>query len=173
MIANGKRAAAAALLIAAASATAPVALATAAFAQDATRTDDATARAYCTNLADEAEDARFARKLARLEEAERQVNTRLEALEAKRKEYEVWLARREKFLTLAQENLVAIYAGMRPDAASAQLAAMNELQAAALIAKVAPRTASAILNEMDATKAARIAAIMTGLSRDDSGGARS
>lgn len=125
------------------------------------------AAAYCSNLADEAGDVRFARKLARLQEAEQQVNTRLQALEAKRQEYEFWLARRERFLKLAEENLVAIYAGMRPDAASAQLAEMHELQAAAVIAKVAPRTASAILNEMEATKAARIAAIMAGLSRDD------
>lgn len=131
--------------------------------------DDGTAAAaaYCTNLADEAGDARFARKLARLQEAEEKVNTRLQALEAKRAEYEDWLTRRETFLKLAEENLVAIYAGMRPDAASAQLAEMNELQAAAVIAKVSPRTAAAILNEMEAGKAARIAAIMAGLSRDD------
>ena len=127
------------------------------------------AQAYCTNLADEAGDARFARKLARLQEAETQVNERLNALEAKRQEYEDWLTRREKFLKLAEENLVAIYSGMRPDAASAQLAAMHELQAAAVIAKVSPRTASAILNEMETKKAARIAAIMAGLSRDDIG----
>ncbi|ORE95799.1 MotE family protein [Acuticoccus yangtzensis] len=128
---------------------------------------NASAAAYCTNLADEAGDARFARKLARLQEAETKVNDSLAALETKRQEYEDWLSRREKFLKLAEDNLVAIYSGMRPDAASAQLAAMPELQAAALIAKVAPRTASSILNEMETKKAARIAAIMAGLSRDD------
>ncbi|UOM34302.1 MotE family protein [Acuticoccus sp. I52.16.1] len=137
------------------------------FAAPGARAQDSAAAAYCTNLADEAGDARFARKLARLQEAEDQVNARLQALEAKRQEYESWLSRREKFLKLAEENLVAIYAGMRPDAASAQLAEMHELQAAAVIAKVSPRTASAILNEMEAAKAARIAAIMAGLSRDD------
>lgn len=131
------------------------------------------AAAYCTNLADEAGDARFALKLARLQEAEEKVNARLQALESKRAEYEDWLTRREKFLKLAEENLVAIYAGMRPDAASAQLAEMNELQAAAVIAKVSPRTAASILNEMEATKAARIAAIMAGLARDDVEGMRS
>ncbi|MBJ3778683.1 MotE family protein [Acuticoccus mangrovi] len=124
-----------------------------------------TAIAYCTNLADEAADARYQRKLARLEEVERQIEARLQALEAKRADYQAWLERRQKFLALAEDSLVSIYAGMRPDAASAQLAAMNELQAAALIAKVTPRTASAILNEMDPQKAARIASIMAGLSR--------
>ncbi|RAI00948.1 hypothetical protein DLJ53_17115 [Acuticoccus sediminis] len=144
---------------------APFALAPAADAEESSA-----AEAYCRNLADEAGDVRFARKLARLQEAEQQVNARLQALEAKRQEYEDWLTRREKFLKLAEQNLVAIYAGMRPDAASQQLAAMNELQAAAVIAKVSPRTASAILNEMDTKKAARIAAIMAGLSRDDLNG---
>ena len=126
-----------------------------------------TARAYCTNLADEAEDARYAHKLARLQEAEAKVEERLLALEAKRREYEEWLTRRERFMTLAQENLVAIYAGMRPDAASEQLAAMDELTAAAVMARIAPRTASSILNEMDVKKAARLASIMAGLARAD------
>ncbi|WP_108662714.1 MotE family protein [Acuticoccus kandeliae] len=126
---------------------------------------DETAIAYCTNLADEAADARFARKLATLQEAEQKVEARLQALEKKRAEYEEWLSRREKFLRLAEEGLVSIYSGMRPDAASAQLAVMDELTAAAVIAKVSPRTASAILNEMEPKKAARIASIMAGLSR--------
>lgn len=126
-----------------------------------------TAYAYCTNLADEAEDARYARQLASLAAAEARVEERIAALEDKRAEYEDWLQRRKEFLRLAEERLVAIYAGMRPDAASEQLAEMGELQAAAVIAKVPPRTASAILNEMDAPKAARIAAIMSGFARAD------
>ncbi|MCF3932468.1 MotE family protein [Acuticoccus sp. M5D2P5] len=131
----------------------------------AAQSADDTAFAYCTNLADEAADARFARKLAALEAAEAKVADRLAALETKRAEYEDWLARRERFLRLAEDSLVSIYSAMRPDAASAQLAEMNELTAAAVIAKVTPRTASAILNEMEPKKAARIASIMAGLSR--------
>jgi len=153
----------------------PALLAAAAFAAalPAAKADEAadeaadTALAYCTNLADEATDARFARQLARLKTAEAAIEERLGALERKRAETEEWLARRRRFLALAEENLVAIYEGMRPDAASEQLAEMNELTAAAVIAKVEPRTASAILNEMDAKKAARLAAIMAGLSREE------
>lgn len=128
-----------------------------------------TAAAYCGNLANDAADARFQRQVNRLKEVEADIEGRLAALEEKRVEVEDWLKRRELFLARAEESLVAIYSGMRPDAASAQLAVMDELTAAALIAKVNPRTASAILNEMAAEKAARIATIMTGLSRTRQG----
>lgn len=126
-----------------------------------------TALSYCTNLADAAADARFAKKAARLEMLRGEVVERLEALEEKRAEYEAWLERRERFLARAQESLVSIYAGMRPDAASEQLAAMDETTAAAIVAKLSPRAASAVLNEMDTETAARIATIMAGLSRQD------
>jgi len=152
---------AAALALAAAFALWPVA----ASAQDAATE---AALAYCTNLADDAADARFALQLSRLRAAEAAIEERLAELDRKRSEYEEWLERRQEFMKLAEENLVEIYAGMRPDAASAQLAEMNELQAAAVIAKVAPRTASAILNEMEAEKAARLATIIAGLTRDPS-----
>lgn len=124
-----------------------------------------TALAYCTNLADQAADARFARKAAKLKELEAEVSQRLAALEDKRREYEEWLGRRQRFLDRAQERLVSIYTGMQPDAASRQLAAMDELTAAAIVARLAPRAASAVLNEMETQKAARLATIMSGLGR--------
>lgn len=128
-----------------------------------------TALAYCSNLADAAQDARYARKLARLQAAEARIEERLAALEEKRAQTEDWLTRRQAFLARAEASLVDIYAGMRPEAASEQLAEMDDFTAAAVIAKVAPRAASAILNEMEPRKAARIASIMAGLSRTESG----
>ncbi len=125
-----------------------------------------TAIAYCTNLADAASDARFAKKAAKLTELEAQVQSRIEALEAKRIEYEMWLDRRQRFLDRAQESLVSIYTAMRPDAASEQLGAMDETTAAAIIAKLSPRAASAVLNEMATDKAARIATILSGMGRE-------
>ena len=88
------------------------------------------------------------------------------ALETKRAEYEDWLERRQRFLERAQQNLVSIYSGMQPEAASEQLAAMDELTAAAIVAKLSPRAASAVLGEMQTEKAARIATIMSGLARE-------
>ncbi|MEM9223581.1 MAG: MotE family protein [Pseudomonadota bacterium] len=126
-----------------------------------------TAIAYCTNLADEAADARVARQAEKLRQLEQAIEERLGALEEKRAEYQDWLKRREDFLDRAQASLVSIYSGMRPDAASEQLAAMNELTAASIVAKLSPRAASAVLNEMAADKAARLATIIAGLSREN------
>ena len=50
----------------------------------------------------------------------------------------------------ADEGVIAIYAKMRPEAAAAQMAIMEDATAAALLAKLNPRVASSILNEMDA-----------------------
>ena len=122
-----------------------------------------TALAYCTNLADDAADARFAMQLSRLEAAEASVEERIAALDAKRREYEEWLKRRRDFMARAQDNLVEIYSGMRADAASEQLSEMNEVTAAAVLSNVAPATAAEILNEMEAPKAARLATIIAGL----------
>ena len=121
------------------------------------------ALAYCTNLADDAADARFAMQLSRLEAAEAAVEKRIDALNARRREYEDWLEKRRDFKERARENLVEIYSGMRPDAASEQLSEMNEFTAAAVLSNLAPRTASEILNEMEAPKAARLATIIAGL----------
>lgn len=125
---------------------------------------DRNAAEYCANIADAATDARFQRQVEALKALEKKIQERVVTLEQKRAEYEDWLQRREKFLKSAEDNLVAIYTQMRPDAASQQLAIMNEFTAAAILAKLPARTASAILNEMDPTKAAQLTNIMAGLS---------
>lgn len=126
-----------------------------------------TALAYCSNLADAASDARFTRKVARLQALENELEKRLEALEKKRAEHQEWLDKRQRFLALAQQNVVSIYTAMRPDAASEQLAAMDDITAAAIIARLTPRSASAVLNEMATDKAARIATIISGMAREN------
>lgn len=125
---------------------------------------DRNAAEYCANIADAATDARFQRQVEALKALEKKIQERIVILEEKRSEYEDWLHRRETFLKSAEDNLVAIYTQMRPDAASQQLAIMNEFTAAAILAKLPPRTASAILNEMDPSKAAQLTNIMAGLS---------
>ena len=85
-----------------------------------------------------------------------------ELLEAKTAEYQKWLARRDEFSKRAQETVVTIYARMKPEAAAAQLVAMDEETAAAVLTKLDPRNASAILSEMEATQAARLAATIAG-----------
>lgn len=117
--------------------------------------------AYCAGIADAAADARFAWQKEQLAALEKQVEERIARLEAKRAEYESWLARRNAFLSKADEGVVAIYTKMRPDAAALQLANMPDESAAAILTKLNARTASAILSEMEAARAAQLARMMT------------
>jgi flagellar motility protein MotE (MotC chaperone) len=128
----------------------------------APETDLPLAREYCLNIADAAADARFAWQKKVLADLEQEIAKRVEALEAKTAEYQRWLARRDEFAKKAQESVVTIYARMRPDAAAAQLVAMDEETAAAVLVRLQPRSASAILNEMEATQAARLTATIGG-----------
>ncbi len=130
---------------------------------------DENAAQYCSNIANAAADARFARQAQTLKALEAEIDKRVAALEQKRAEYQEWLDRREAFLKKADESLVAIYSQMRPDAAAAQLTAMSDEAAASIVAKLQPRAASAILNEMDAAKAAQVASYMSGLTDRQTG----
>ncbi|MFZ4807698.1 MAG: MotE family protein [Hyphomicrobiaceae bacterium] len=120
---------------------------------------------YCFNIADAAADARFAWQQRTLAEIEQELDKRVALLEKKTKEYQTWLARREDFVNKAQEGLLRIYAKMRPDAAAAQISAMDEETAAAMVTRLDPRAASAILAEMDPQQAARLSATIAGAAR--------
>jgi len=128
--------------------------------------EDATAgQQYCFNVADAAADARFAWQQQTIAEIERELEKRVAMLEEKTREYKTWLARREEFANKAQEGLLKIYTRMRPDAAAAQIAAMDEETGAALMTKLDPRAASAIMAEMDPQMAARLSATIAGAAR--------
>ncbi len=119
-------------------------------------------RQFCANTATAATDARIAWQAARLTELATKLRQRIAELEAKRAEYEDWLHRHDDAMKEAKEDVAAIYSRMRPDAAAAQLAAMDEVMAASLLTKLNSRVASAILAEMDPGRAARIANAMAG-----------
>jgi flagellar motility protein MotE (MotC chaperone) len=123
------------------------------------------ARGYCANIAGTAAEARIALQRAKLAEAEKAIGFRLTALEMKTAEYKTWVERRDQFLKRATDTLVKIYTQMEPDAASLQLAAIDEETAAALLVKLDPQSASAILNEMAPEKAARLTATIAGAAR--------
>ncbi|WP_420846328.1 MotE family protein [Microvirga brassicacearum] len=92
---------------------------------------------------------------------EKEIEGRIKVLEAKRVEFEEWLARRNDFLAKADEKVVSIYARMRPDAAAVQLANMDIEIAAAILAKLNPRASSAVLNEMEPARAAQLTNVIT------------
>ena len=125
------------------------------------------AERYCRNIADAAKEAKFEWQVKTISELEDALAKRTKELEAKRAEIETWLKKREAFMALAEERLVGIYSKMRADAASAQISELGPVTAAALLMKLQPRISSAILNEMPAADAARLASLMVDAKASD------
>ncbi len=125
------------------------------------------AERYCRNIADAAKEAKFEWQVKTISKLEDALAKRTTELEAKRAEIETWLKKREDFMALAEERLVGIYSKMRADAASAQIKELGPVTAAALLMKLQPRISSAILNEMPAADAARLASLMVDAKASD------
>jgi flagellar motility protein MotE (MotC chaperone) len=123
------------------------------------------AQQYCFNIADAAKDARYAWQKKTLADVEAELNKRIALLDERTAEYQKWLARRDEFIRTAEEGVVKIYSGMKPDTAAGQLALMHEETAAAVLVKLNTRNASAILNEMEPARAARLTSIITGAAK--------
>jgi len=122
---------------------------------------------FCSNIADAARDQRYAIQAKELERLKGEIDERMKALEAKRLDYEQWLKRRDDFLSKAEDNVVKIYAKMKPDAAAERLAEVKIELAAGILMKLDPRQASTILNEMDSKAAATITGVMASASRKE------
>lgn len=116
---------------------------------------------FCTNIADDAKDLRYAKRASELLALQSEVEERIAILEEKNREFEAWIARRNEFQRKAQDSLVEIYAKMRPDAAAARLEILGTDLAAVILMKLSPRQAGVILNEMDAQKAALVTGIIS------------
>jgi flagellar motility protein MotE (MotC chaperone) len=115
---------------------------------------------FCGNIADAARDRRYALQAKELEKLQAEIDARMQALDAKRAEYETWMKKREAFLEQAQDGVVKIYSGMKPDAAAERLAELKPDLAAGILMKIEPRKASVILNEMKSKEAALLTTIM-------------
>ncbi len=127
--------------------------------------DESEVQRFCSNIADAARDRRYSLQAAELKELQSEVDRRIATLEQKRTEYEEWLKRREVFLARAEDSLVKIYAGMKPDAAAERLAGINIELAAAILMKLDSRKASVILNEMDTKAAAALTGVIGSAAR--------
>jgi flagellar motility protein MotE (MotC chaperone) len=124
---------------------------------------------FCNNVTDPAVDARLAWQLKELQRAETQLRERIAEVEAKRAEFEKWMALRDDFLKKAEANVVEIYSRMKPESAATQISGMADETAAALLAKLSPRSSSAIFSEMDSARAAHLADLLGGMRRVDDG----
>ncbi|MDX8520013.1 MotE family protein [Mesorhizobium dulcispinae] len=127
--------------------------------------DESEIQRFCSNIADAARDRRYALQAKELKQLQAGIDQRMKALEDKRAEYEQWLKRREVFLARAEDSVVKIYAGMKPDAAAERLAMVNAELAAAILMKLDARKAGVILNEMDQKAAATLTGIMASAAR--------
>lgn len=121
------------------------------------------AQKFCQNIAAAAADARFSWQSKKLVELEGQIKTRIAELEAKQAEYKEILARHDEAVKHATETVVGIYAHMRPEVAALQLSALEDATAAAVLAQLNARQASAILNEIAPDRAARLVTTISGL----------
>jgi flagellar motility protein MotE (MotC chaperone) len=117
---------------------------------------------FCANVAPSIAEARIAWETRRLNELDGQVKQRLADLEKAEASVQEWVAKRDASLKVASDNLVAIYAKMQPETAATQIAAMDDQMAAAILGKLKPGAAGAILNEMEAERASRLAAFLSG-----------
>lgn len=124
---------------------------------------DGEAAQFCRNISDAASDARFSWQVRVLEQLDAQVKESTARLEIKRAEYEDWLKRREDFLRKVEDGVVDMYGRMRPEAAAPQIASMTEEVALSVLMKLKPRTSSAILSEMEPTRAARLTDSLAGV----------
>ena len=114
------------------------------------------AKQFCANNLVIAGDARIAWQTSKLLELEARVKQRLEDLEARKVQLVEWLGKHDEAMKKATDDIVTIYSHMKPDAAASQLAVMDDAMAAALIAKLPPRAASMILDEMEPARAAQL-----------------
>lgn len=123
---------------------------------------DIEASRFCANIAPSIAEARIAWQTKRLSELDAQVKQRLADLEKAGASVQEWVAKRDTALKAASDNLVAIYAKMQPETAAIQIAAMDDQMAAAILGKLKPGAAGAILNEMEAERASKLAAFLSG-----------
>lgn len=117
---------------------------------------------YCAAAAPTAEQARLETERQQLAAVAAEIETRIKALEGAIAEHKEWVGKRQSFHALAQDSLLRIFARMKVEAASAQLAQMDPVVAAAVLSRIEAKAAGAILAEIEPAKAARIAAVIAG-----------
>jgi flagellar motility protein MotE (MotC chaperone) len=126
----------------------------------ATSTSDAAN--FCASIRDPAAEARFAWQANTLKTLESKLTDTLRKLDERKAELQALSDRRDAEAKQAEARMTDIFARMRPDAAALQLAAMDQSMAVSVLGKLPPRAASAVLNEMEASRAAQLAEAMGG-----------
>jgi len=118
---------------------------------------------FCAAVAPSITEARIAWQTKRLAELDAQLKQRIADLEKAESAARDWVARRDALMTAANDNLVAIFARMQAEAAARELSAMDDRMAAAILGKLKPNAAGAILDEMEAERASRLVGMLSAL----------
>ena len=116
---------------------------------------------FCAAVAPSIAEARIALQEKRLAELDAQLKQRIADLEKAEGAARDWIARRDTLMAAASDNLVAIFARMEAEAAARELSAMDDRMAAAILAKLKPTAAGAILDEMEAERASRLVGMLS------------
>ena len=132
-----------------------------------TKPDDAIAPKFCAAIAPAVQEARIAWQMKRLNDLDAQMRQRLEELGRIELSAKNWVERREQMLKAAKDEVVAIYAKMQPETAATQIAAMDDAVAAAILSKLKPGVSGAILDQMDAARAAKLSGLIAGGMNDE------
>lgn len=117
---------------------------------------------FCGAVANSAAATRLAWQEERIRALQAQMVVKIAELDAKEAEVRDWVRKREELLARANDSLTAIYSKMKPEAASAQISAMDDDSATAILLKLKPAVASAVLGEMNAERAARLSDLLSG-----------
>jgi len=115
---------------------------------------------FCANNLASANTAKINWQKSKLLELENRINQRIADLETRKTQLIDLLKKYEEANKTASDAVIAIFAHMKPDAAAAQLSAMDESTAASVIAKLPSRAAGTILNEMEPSRAAQLTRAM-------------
>jgi flagellar motility protein MotE (MotC chaperone) len=121
---------------------------------------DAGVSRYCANVAPIAAEARIAWETRHLDELDAQIKQRIADLEKAEADTRDWVSKRDALLNSASDDVVAIYGKMEPEAAAAQIAAMDESIAVSILHKLKVGAASSILDQMEAARAARLTGLI-------------
>jgi flagellar motility protein MotE (MotC chaperone) len=122
---------------------------------------------FCGAIAASAASARLAWQEQRIRALEAELLVKTAELDVKAAEVRQWVQKREQLLAKASDNLTAIYAKMKPEAAAAEMQAMDDEEAAALLAKLKPAVAGAVMSEMDPARAARLGEVLSAARSDE------
>ena len=117
---------------------------------------------YCDVVVDPALAAKLAQERSEAKKLQKDIEDKLQELKVAIEEHEKWLKLRNDFQNKATDNLVTVYSQMDSEAAAQRLTAVGDQIASAILLKLPPKSASAILGEMPSDVAGRLTAFMAG-----------